>query len=271
VALLLFATLLSGCSGKRAPATLDPQHLPPLPSQVLAVQRGPDVVLVRLDGSEIGRLAGYRAHPFGYLERGNRPVRLAPGRVRPIPSGGTGYGDVFTGKTTNVAGSVLDCELKLARLASSRIVACIRSRRAGPGMLGLQTPDGRVRPLVPPPRGVRDGFWGTAFVSPDRKRLLLEWGGGCQTASGECRTTETECEVSTVYLAPAAGGEPVRVTRDPSADAYALGWTDDGRPLVDLPADVCGRRAGKPAVYAVGTGMRLEPIARGSYAALLRP
>src|SRR3954467_8567365 len=71
--LLLAGACLAGCSHGRQ--GLDPDHLPPLPAQFLAVERDGSTVLVRLDGSEIGRLVGYRVDN-GLLMRGRRRFNI---------------------------------------------------------------------------------------------------------------------------------------------------------------------------------------------------
>src|SRR3954447_24261162 len=122
-----------------------------------------------------------------------------------------------------------------------------------PGTLRLRVRGGRERPLFASPPRVRRGLWSAAFVSPDGKHLLLEWSGGCQTPSGWCRDSSSACEVSTAYFAPATGGAPERIGRDPSADTKPFGWTPDadGRALVLRQADTCGAPAASPGVYAV--------------------
>jgi hypothetical protein len=57
-ALLLLALAAASIVGART--ALDPQHLPALPAQGLAVQRAHDVLLVGLDGKAIGALPGYQ-------------------------------------------------------------------------------------------------------------------------------------------------------------------------------------------------------------------
>jgi hypothetical protein len=266
---LLFALVpacivLAGCSdNEKLAATrpvprsapeqvLDPRRLPALPRELLAVQRGKSAVLVRLDGSVLARLDGYRVNWVEGLRRGARAVRFDRQARRLILERVH-----YTGAATKIEKGV-DCRPELARHGADRLVSCYAWAGNGrPGTLGLRTPDGRVTQLVPAPRGSLVGHWQSAYVSPDGKQLLLGW--------------SAECESPVAYLAPASGGEPRRITRDPADESVALGWSRNGRALVFLPKGVCGGTAGKPGVYAVGAGMHLTLIAAGSDAYLWRP
>lgn len=97
--------------------------------------------------------------------------------------------------------------------------------------------------IVTPPEEV--GHWQGVMVSPDGKRLLLQWSG--------------ECEVQTVMLAPSGGGAVAKPFGDIMAEA--LGWAADGRFLAMLPGSPgCGSPSGEPGIYAVaadGTKARI--------------
>src|SRR5439155_7286724 len=67
----------------------------------------------------------------------------------------------------------------------------------------------------------RGGYWRSVELSPDRKTLLLQWSG--------------ECESQTTYLARADGAE----LRPVATESVALGWTRSGRAVVDLPRGAC--------------------------------
>ena len=207
-------------------------------------------MLFRLDGSLIGRLEGYRVTWTEGLERGGRRYGFDRAARRVIPASVH-----YTGSATSVTKGP-DCTTKLVRRGFDWLVGCDWHNGAKPGTLGVLS-RGRVKQLVPAPRGALVGHWQSAFVSPDGKQLLLGW--------------SAECESPVAYLAPASGGEPRRITKDPADESVALGWARDGRALVLLPTGVCGGTAGRPGVYAVRAGMRLKLIAAGSDAMLLHP
>jgi hypothetical protein len=98
---------------------------------------------------------------------------------------------------------------------------------------------GQRRVLVRGPGKV--GHWAGAFVSPDRRTLLLQW--------------SAECEVPTAFFAGATGGglRPVSGGRDwtRAPTSIALGWARDGRAIVDFPEGVCSGGLDRPGVYAV--------------------
>jgi hypothetical protein len=128
----------------------------------------------------------------------------------------------------------------------------------GDRSLFAQGADGSRRRLVPP--GSPHGLWVGAFPSPDGKRLLLQ-------LSDECETPYAE-------LAPATGGKARLVTGQAKlADApesFALGWTRDGRALVELPHGACGGGTDPAGVYAFAPDGSRSLVARGSAAAFFR-
>jgi hypothetical protein len=90
------------------------------------------------------------------------------------------------------------------------------------------------RPLeVPSP--TRVGHWAWAKLSPDGETILAQW--------------SAECEVPIAYLVPAAGGKPREAV--PSYSSRALGWTHDGRAIVDVLESSCGPASPKPGIYLV--------------------
>ena len=90
------------------------------------------------------------------------------------------------------------------------------------------------------------GHWRWVAESPDAGTLLAQWSAAC--------------EVPIAFFVPAAGGKPRPVARDrygPAAST-ALGWTTDGRAIVELEALACAGKAERPGVYLIApdTGER---------------
>ena len=83
------------------------------------------------------------------------------------------------------------------------------------------------------------GHWAWVAESPDGATLLAQW--------------SAECEVPIAFFVPAAGGKPRPVARERygPATSTALGWTSDGRAIVDLPNSACGGSASRPGVYLI--------------------
>jgi Tol biopolymer transport system component len=83
--------------------------------------------------------------------------------------------------------------------------------------------------------GTRDdliGSWQWAAASPDGRTILVQW--------------SAECEIPMAFLVAVADGRPASVTGkytrdDPPPNSTALGWSDDGRAIVFIPAETgCG-------------------------------
>jgi hypothetical protein len=88
------------------------------------------------------------------------------------------------------------------------------------------------RPMWPGTGDHLIGWWEWAAASPDGRTILAQWSG--------------ECEIPLAFLVAIADGRPASVTGKYSRDdlppnSTALGWSDDGRAIVFLPADpACG-------------------------------
>jgi hypothetical protein len=88
------------------------------------------------------------------------------------------------------------------------------------------------RPMWPGTRDHLNGLWQWAAASPDGRTILVQWSG--------------ECEIPLAFLVAVAEGRPVSVTGeytrdDPPPNSTALGWSDDGRAIVFIPAESgCG-------------------------------
>lgn len=110
-----------------------------------------------------------------------------------------------------------------------------RKRLAGPAAVA------RRRPA---------GYWVYARVAPDRRTLLVQWSGECEspaafTIDGNRRLRR------------------VGATRDGAPESRALGWSPSGRAVVDFPAGTCaaGYRHGA-GVYSLGSHGALRLIVR---------
>jgi hypothetical protein len=97
---------------------------------------------------------------------------------------------------------------------------------------------------VPSPAGPTGGYWVSAELSPDRRTLLLQWEG--------------ECETLTAFLARADGSRLRPAVGTRSTESQALGWTRDGRAVLHLPHAACGAGFPRPGVYLLepATGRR---------------
>jgi hypothetical protein len=135
-------------------------------------------------------------------------------------------------------------------LADYRV--CYRSGAAGSSRTAIEyRRDGGWRrvPVAHPfhrPGHPKIGHWTWVAESPDRGTLLAQW--------------SAECEIPVAFFIPAAGGKPRPVARDRygPATSTALGWTTDGRAIVELPSAECGAKAVRPGVFVVApdTGER---------------
>src|SRR2546421_3162132 len=100
------------------------------------------------------------------------------------------------------------------------------SRRTRPSTIYLD----RRKVLGPLSSG---GYWVSVELSPDRRTLLLQWEG--------------ECETLTAYIARADATRLRPAVGTRATESAALGWTRDGRAVLHLPHGTCGagfRRAG---------------------------
>jgi hypothetical protein len=109
--------------------------------------------------------------------------------------------------------------------------------------------DGRRRRLTGPaetaPRGPA-GYWVNVRVAPDRRRVLAQWSG--------------ECESPAAYLV-ARDEHRSRPVAGRRFESLALGWTPAGRAVVHFTEGVCGTGIhGGPGVYAIGRTGRPQLI-----------
>ena len=121
----------------------------------------------------------------------------------------------------------------------------VRSAAERHGRLQVSQANGPWQTLkVPHPHGAKPGrpaggHWDWAAVSPDGKWLVAQW--------------TAECEVPIAFLVPAGGGKalPVASDRNGPATSKALGWTRDGRAIVELPGLSCGTTSQRPGTYVL--------------------
>jgi hypothetical protein len=113
------------------------------------------------------------------------------------------------------------------------------------GRLEVRDVDGAWRRLpVPHPLGAKPGepaagHWEWAAVSPDGAWLLAQW--------------TAECEVPVAFFVPTRGGKARPASRDRygAAPSTALGWTGDGRAIVELGNLECAGGPVRAGVYLV--------------------
>jgi hypothetical protein len=178
--------------------------------------------------------------------------------ARALPLAGCGTED----EPYLAAGPPIDANCRDAGRAGGRVFrACYKPRLAGQpepaaterhGKLQVSEANGPWRTLtVPHPLGAKPGqpsagHWDFGAVSPDGEWLLAQW--------------TAECEVPIAFLVPARGGDAVPVARDrygPST-SKALGWTRDGRAIVELPGFSCGSTSQRPGTYVLRPGGKPE-------------
>jgi hypothetical protein len=105
-----------------------------------------------------------------------------------------------------------------------------RLRIGGPGRTASARDAGRV------------GHWAWAALSPDGRTFAAQWSG--------------ECEIATAFFV-STGEKPRPVTgeadwgRSPESTVY--GWTRNGRAIVRLGKEACGR-SGSPGIFLVKPG-----------------
>jgi hypothetical protein len=188
-----------------------------LPPQGLAIRAAAGVVLVdgrghvlrRLDGFRIDEVAEPTRRPCEVLLRkGSVSYALGSRGVRPVSRLRGGWPRTQTGCHPGPAPFV--------------ICGYPWSRRARPSTIYL-----RGRKVL----SRKGGYWRSVELSPDRKALLLQWSG--------------ECESQTAYLARADGSR----LRSVATESVALGWTWSGRAVVDLPKGACAPSARRPGTY----------------------
>ena len=138
-----------------------------------------------------------------------------------------------------------DCE-EVGSLGGKTYRLCSKRRQNEHGT--FEVLDGKSRsvipnalPPAPPPGTPLIGHWHWAALSPDGHTLLAQW--------------SAECEIPQAYFLRVSGGRargigPVdRLGSRPSS--VALGWTTDGRAIVEFPELACGGSDPGPGVYLV--------------------
>jgi hypothetical protein len=190
-----------------------------LPPQGLVTRAAAGVVLVDLRGHVLRHLDGFRldevAEPARrprevLLRKGSVSYALGPRGVRQVSRLRGGWPRTATGCHPGPAPFV--------------ICGYPWSRRARPSTIYL-----RGRKVL----SRRRGYWRSVELSPDRRTLLLQWSG--------------ECESQTTFLARANGSG----LRSVATGSVALGWTLSGRAVVDLPRGACAGSARRPGIYLV--------------------
>ena len=188
-----------------------------LPPQGLVTRAAAGVVLVDLRGHLVGHLDGFRLDEVAEPARRPREVLLRKGSVS------YAFGRSGVRRVTRLRGgwprTATGCHPGPAPFT---ICGYPWSLRARPSTVYL-----RGRKVL----SRRDGYWRSVELSPNRKTLLLQWSG--------------ECESQTAYLARADG----RGLRPLATESIALGWTRSGRAVVDLPSGACAGAARRPGVY----------------------
>lgn len=188
-----------------------------LPSQGLVTRAAAGVVLVDLRGHAVRHLDGFRLDEVAEPARRPREVLLRKGSVSYV-LGRTGLRRVarLRGGWPRTASG---CHPGPAPFTICGYPWSLRTR---PSTIYL-----RGRKVL----SRRRGYWRSVELSPDRRTLLLQWSG--------------ECESQTAYLARADGSG----LRSAGTESVALGWTRSGRAVVDLPRGACAGAPRRPGIY----------------------
>jgi hypothetical protein len=188
-----------------------------LPSQGLVTRAAAGVVLVDLHGHVVRHLDGFRLDDVAEPARRPREVLLRKGSVwYALGSRGVRRVARLRGGWPRTASG---CHSGPAPFTICGYPWSLRTR---PSTVYL-----RGRKVL----SRRSGYWRSVELSPDRKTLLLQWSG--------------ECESQTAYLARADGSG----LRPVGTESVALGWTRSGRAVVDLPRGACAGAARRPGIY----------------------
>jgi hypothetical protein len=278
-----------GSPGADVGPALDPDRLPPLPHQGLAVERDEGVVLVDLDRGVIGHLPGLRLDgtgaaghlpgPLLVSRRGRRPEVLDPAVARVVPAPGEPLAagivlqpDRWLRRGGDLAWS-LDRQAELVvshdrDLVTQRFLQRAATRRS----LALDVVTGRVRDLPGPCAATdrksdrlllscQDGSRSTIeWLEPTgRRRVLIGavapygeyWRFGWLSPDGSHLLAQWSGACGGVsYLLPAHGG-PADALSGPGNESAALGWHGT-HPVVELRRGPCGRSHRTPGVYRAG-------------------
>jgi hypothetical protein len=210
-----------------------------LPESGIAIVEGGDLVVLDFDGTELAR--GPAPDPVVWQDR----PRLTVGA------------DLIARFAEDTAEAPEGCD-RAAGAGGVRVALCggqpqVRSR------IDRVDPTGGVTTLVVNP-GMHGGSWRWAVPSPDGRWVLGQWSGECESPDG--------------YLVPAGGGPSVPVlsgeggVRPP--ESFGVGWTPDGRAVVELFAGACGAGDTDPGIYLVDPDTLASTLVRpGSAAALV--
>jgi hypothetical protein len=232
-------------AGLPGPA-LDPARVKP-PSQGLAAKAAGGIVLVDLRSRVLGHLAGFRldqvAEPIRrprevLLRKGSAEYALGRTGVRPAPRFRGGWPRTARGCHPGPRPLVI-CGYPYSKRRLGSTVYLRGRKLVGP---------------LPSPRRTLGGYWVSAELSPDRRTLLLQWQG--------------ECETLTAYVARADGSGVRPAVGDRGTESRALGWTRDGRAVLHLPRAVCGAGFRRPGVYLLEPRSGRRSFVYGGFALL---
>ena len=138
-----------------------------------------------------------------------------------------------TGRSRGAATApAVECKT-IGQTGDDTLLLCWRGDSRWPGRFVRQT--GAIRRALDVSQPTKVGHWAWAKVSPDGETILGQW--------------SAECEVPIAYLIPVAGGPPREAV--PATESKALGWTKDGRAIVEVLEGECGPSAPKPGFYLV--------------------
>jgi hypothetical protein len=219
--------LIAGATLAVSLAPLDPQHLPALPAQGLALQLRGGVQLETMQGRPIGVLKGLslahdKANGRGLI------MRDAQGHLFVLDLYQRRVRRVFERPQTVPGCRVTDARSQLELLVCGHTVktAVYGPARAKPTVRIVARAPGKI------------GHWERAEFAPRGNAFLAQW--------------SAECEVPVAFLVAAEVMRPYggRTMRD-APSSVALGWLPNGNAVVHFPSGACGGAFRVPGIYEV--------------------
>lgn len=214
---------------------LDPARTRALPAQGLVVDRKGGLVLVRLDGSVVGHLGGFRVDLLSEQGRYDRVVYVEDRGGREWSVGRRGLRRTSRPSVVRFPPGYDGCD----RVVASYFICGRPGPRRQTSRVARRGADGRLHRVLGPAMRTRYGVvgrWIGVHPAPEGGVLLLQWSG--------------ECEIPRAYLAASTGSRLRPLDTSASTSSAALGWTADGRAVVSIVQGDCGRAAGT-VTYAV--------------------
>lgn len=213
-----------GISGDPAPSWTGPD-VSELPPSGIVITQDSEMVFYDFDGDEVARATG----PVATLLESSSHRMLVSVR----PGGEVDAAPIDRAETPN------GCQF--ASSAGGVWVALCGGEPQQPQVIEVVSPTGDRRPLAEPPADSNDlGHWRWAVPSPDGRWILATWSGECEARTAFLIPNNGDAAATTVYGQAGLDG---------ATNSVGIGWTPDGRAIVQLGTGACGTGADEPGVY----------------------